>query len=130
MATVIFLREVIEAMEITGDDCFSYLDPETGEIITVTEEERHLEKTNLWKMFPNGSVRCCRRFVPQWKVIVSWNCQTASTFMNGPSWMHSRERRATRKSDKAGCHSWSRCLSYISKYDSTTRHGTKLVPLP
>jgi hypothetical protein len=42
MATVISLREVIEAMEITGDDCVSYLDPETGEIITVTEEERHL----------------------------------------------------------------------------------------
>ncbi|HEY3619182.1 MAG TPA: hypothetical protein VGK96_20425 [Candidatus Sulfotelmatobacter sp.] len=42
MATVIFLREVIESMEITGDDCFFYLDPETGEIITVTEEERHL----------------------------------------------------------------------------------------
>ena len=42
MATVISLREVIEAMEITGDDRVSYLDPETGEIITVTEEERHL----------------------------------------------------------------------------------------
>ena len=42
MATVISLREVIEAMEITGDDCVSYLNPDTGEIITVTEEERHL----------------------------------------------------------------------------------------
>jgi uncharacterized protein UPF0158 len=42
MATVISLREVIAAMEITGDDCVSYLDPETGEIITVTEEERYL----------------------------------------------------------------------------------------
>ncbi len=42
MATVISLREVIEAMEITSEDCISYLDPETGEIITVTEEERHL----------------------------------------------------------------------------------------
>jgi hypothetical protein len=42
MATVISLREVIEAMETTNEDCVSYLDPETGEIITVTEEERHL----------------------------------------------------------------------------------------
>lgn len=42
MATVISLREVIEAMETTSEDCVSYLDPETGEIITVTEEERHL----------------------------------------------------------------------------------------
>jgi hypothetical protein len=42
MAIVISLREVIEAMETTNEDCVSYLDPETGEIITVTEEERHL----------------------------------------------------------------------------------------
>jgi hypothetical protein len=42
MATVISLREVIEAMDITSDQCVSYLDPDTGEIITVTEEERHL----------------------------------------------------------------------------------------
>jgi hypothetical protein len=37
MATVIALREVIEAMEITGEDCVSCLDPETGEIITADE---------------------------------------------------------------------------------------------
>ena len=42
MATVISLREVIEAMEITSEDCVSYLDPETGEIIMVTGEERLL----------------------------------------------------------------------------------------
>ena len=42
MATVVSLREVIEAMEITSDDCVSYLDPDTGEVITVTEEERLL----------------------------------------------------------------------------------------
>lgn len=42
MATVISLREVIEAMETMNEDCASYLDPETGEIITVTEDERHL----------------------------------------------------------------------------------------
>ena len=48
MAIVISLREVIEAMETTNEDCVSYLDPETGEIITVTEEERHLvEKESL-----------------------------------------------------------------------------------
>lgn len=42
MATVISLREVIEAMEAANEECASYLDPETGEIITVTEEEREL----------------------------------------------------------------------------------------
>ena len=42
MATVISLREIIEAMEIQRDDCVSYLDPDTGEVISVTEEERRL----------------------------------------------------------------------------------------
>ena len=42
MATVIPLRKVVDAMELLSDDCVSYLDPDTGEIITVTEEERHL----------------------------------------------------------------------------------------
>lgn len=42
MGAVISLREIIEAMEMTSDDCASYLNPETGEIITVTEEERLL----------------------------------------------------------------------------------------
>jgi Uncharacterised protein family (UPF0158) len=42
MAAVISLREVIEAMEIQGQDCVSYLDPDTGEIVTVRAEERLL----------------------------------------------------------------------------------------
>ena len=42
MAAVISLREVIEALEMQSDDCVSYLDPDTGEIITVTLEEREL----------------------------------------------------------------------------------------
>jgi|SRR5215813_3059301 len=42
MATVIFLREVIEAMEMQGENCLSFLDPDTGEIVTTTEEERRL----------------------------------------------------------------------------------------
>jgi hypothetical protein len=42
MSKVISLREIIAALEATSDDCTSYLDPETGEIIVVTEEERAL----------------------------------------------------------------------------------------
>lgn len=43
MAAVISLwSEVIEAMEMTGGECVSYLNPETGEIFTVTEEDRLL----------------------------------------------------------------------------------------
>jgi hypothetical protein len=42
MSKVIPLREIISALEDASDECTSYLDPETGEIILVTEEERLL----------------------------------------------------------------------------------------
>jgi hypothetical protein len=42
MATVISLREVIETLEMQGENCLSYLDPDTGEIVTATEEARRL----------------------------------------------------------------------------------------
>ena len=42
MATVISLREVIEILEMQGENCLSYLDPDTGEIVTATEEVRRL----------------------------------------------------------------------------------------
>jgi len=52
MASVISLREVIAALEVASDDCASYLDPDTGEIITVTEEERHLAEDESWEDAP------------------------------------------------------------------------------
>lgn len=42
MSKVISLREIIAALEAASDGCTSYLDPETGEIVVVTEEERDL----------------------------------------------------------------------------------------
>src|ERR1019366_7097426 len=89
MASVILLREVIAALEVASDDCSSYLDPDTGEI---------LQKTNLGEMLPNGSARCCQRFVPYWKAIVSWSCRTALTFMSGRLWRDSRGLRTTSES--------------------------------
>ena len=52
MAKVISLREIISALEAASDDCTSYLDPETGEIIVVTEEERTLAEDECWKEAP------------------------------------------------------------------------------
>jgi hypothetical protein len=52
MARVILLREVIAALEVASDDCSSYLDPDTGEIITVTEEERNLAEDESWEDAP------------------------------------------------------------------------------
>ena len=39
MSKVISLREIISALEAASDDSSSYLDPETGEIIVVTEDD-------------------------------------------------------------------------------------------
>ena len=53
MSTVISLREVISALEAASDDCTSFLNPETGEIILVTEEERALaEEDEGWEGAP------------------------------------------------------------------------------
>ena len=49
MSKVISLREIIAALEAASDDCSSYLDPETGEIIMVTEEERALAEEASWE---------------------------------------------------------------------------------
>ena len=52
MSNVISLREVIAALEAATDECRSYLDPKTGEIITITEEERALAEEKSWEDAP------------------------------------------------------------------------------
>ena len=52
MSKVISLGEVISALEAASDECSSYLDPETGEIILVTEEERALAEDDSWAEAP------------------------------------------------------------------------------
>ena len=49
MSKVISLSEIIAALEAAVDDCASYLDPETGEIVVVTEEERALAEDPYWE---------------------------------------------------------------------------------
>ena len=64
MATVISLQEVIQAMETTNEDCASYLDPETGEIITVTEEDRHLVEEKSLENVPEWHSPSIRQLFP------------------------------------------------------------------
>jgi hypothetical protein len=42
MAVVVSLQDVVEAMDLPNDAWTSYLNPKTGEIVTVTEEDRRL----------------------------------------------------------------------------------------
>ena len=52
MSKVISLREIISALEAACDDCSAYLNPETGEIVVVTEEERALAEDKCWEEIP------------------------------------------------------------------------------
>jgi hypothetical protein len=42
MAVVVSLKDVVDAMDLPHDEWASYLNPKTGEIVTVTDEDRHL----------------------------------------------------------------------------------------
>jgi hypothetical protein len=42
MAVVVSLRKVVEAIEILPENAVALLDPQTGEIVTVTEEDQRL----------------------------------------------------------------------------------------
>ena len=42
MATIVSIRDVVDAIEMQGDEGAAYLNPDTGEIVTVSEEERRL----------------------------------------------------------------------------------------
>jgi hypothetical protein len=45
MATVISLREIIETLEMQGENCLAYLDPARSEIVTATEEVQRLAES-------------------------------------------------------------------------------------
>jgi len=42
MGVVVSLKDVVEAMDVPNDDWTSYVNPKTGEIVTVTDEDRQL----------------------------------------------------------------------------------------
>ena len=42
MAVVVSLQDVVAAMDLPNDEWTSYINPKTGEIVTVTDEDRHL----------------------------------------------------------------------------------------
>jgi hypothetical protein len=42
MALVVSLKDVVDAIDLPNNEWTSYLNPKTGEIVTVTDEDRHL----------------------------------------------------------------------------------------
>jgi hypothetical protein len=49
---VVSLRDVVEALDLQSDELQSFLDPDTGEIITFNEEEKHLAESGEWDTAP------------------------------------------------------------------------------
>jgi Arc/MetJ-type ribon-helix-helix transcriptional regulator len=52
MAVVISLREVVEASELHTDESTSYLDPDTGKIVFVTDEMRKMVEEGTFDNIP------------------------------------------------------------------------------
>lgn len=42
MGVVVLLKDVVDALDLPNDEWISYLNPKTGEIVTVTDEDRQL----------------------------------------------------------------------------------------
>ena len=77
MSKAISLREIIDALEAASDDCSSYLGPETGDIIVVTEEERALAEDE------------CREEAPAWQCEMMPKIRAA---LEGDRWLELPDR--------------------------------------
>jgi len=53
MPAVISLRDVVEALDLQSDELTSYLDPDSGEIITFNEEEAVMAERDDWAHAPD-----------------------------------------------------------------------------
>ncbi|MFZ1134534.1 MAG: UPF0158 family protein [Candidatus Korobacteraceae bacterium] len=49
---VVSLRDVVEALDLQSDELQSYLDPDTGEIITFSDEEAGIAERGEWTNAP------------------------------------------------------------------------------
>jgi len=63
MPAVISLRDIIEALDLQSDELCSYLDPDSGEIITFNEEEANYARRGNWEKAPEWM----RDFLPKIK---------------------------------------------------------------
>ena len=50
---VVSLRDVVDALDLQSDELSSYMDPDTGEIITFNEEEAHIAERGCWDDAPD-----------------------------------------------------------------------------
>jgi Uncharacterised protein family (UPF0158) len=46
------LRDVVEALDLESDELHSYLDPDTGEIVTFNDDEARMAESGKWESAP------------------------------------------------------------------------------
>lgn len=63
MAAIISLRDVVEALDLQSDELSSYLDPDSGEIITFNEEQAGIAVRGDW----DGAPQWMREVLPKIK---------------------------------------------------------------
>ena len=49
---IVSLRDVVEALDLESDELHSYLDPDTGEIVTFNDDEARLAESGEWDTAP------------------------------------------------------------------------------
>jgi hypothetical protein len=49
---IVSLRDVVEALDLESDELHSYLDPDTGEIVTFNEDEARIAESGKWETAP------------------------------------------------------------------------------
>ena len=47
MAAIVSLRDVVDALDLPGEGWAAYLNPDTGEIVAVSDDERHLVEEDV-----------------------------------------------------------------------------------
>jgi hypothetical protein len=60
---VVSLRDVVEALDLQSDELQSYLDPDTGEIVTFSDEEAMMAECDDWDDAPEWM----KEFLPKVK---------------------------------------------------------------
>jgi Uncharacterised protein family (UPF0158) len=49
---IVSLRDVVEALDLESDELHSYLDPDTGEIVTFNDDEARMAESGEWETAP------------------------------------------------------------------------------
>jgi hypothetical protein len=84
---MVSLHDVIDEMELSSDEATAYINRNTGELITLTDEEVALaEDPDAAAHAPQWQKTSCPRCERSWRRKIFYPCPVNSRFTSGPSW--------------------------------------------